>query len=261
MLHIGILPRHDLWGDVLHNLRFVVVDEAHVYRGVFGSHVANVLRRLRRLARIYGAEPQFLLASATIANPGELAQRLLGAEAAVVVAGGAGAAETGGVAGAAGGVALAGAGGASGVGAGSGVDGAAVVESGETFSRPPSPGSGPGGGVVGAAVAGVEAAAPGAGVAVGVAPSGAGAVPPGVAGVGVPGAGVAGVVAAGAGGGGSSPSNALSASGSLTRIWLPAIAAVRSAPVNSSAGLAWASRSASVIVSERPAIGAGRVIV
>ncbi len=84
MLHIGVLPRHDLWGDVLHNLRYVVVDEAHVYRGVFGSHVANVLRRLRRLARIYGADPQFLLASATIANPGELAERLLGLECAVV---------------------------------------------------------------------------------------------------------------------------------------------------------------------------------
>ena len=52
MLHVGILPRHDRWGDVLSNLRFVVVDEAHVYRGVFGSHVANVLRRLRRLARV-----------------------------------------------------------------------------------------------------------------------------------------------------------------------------------------------------------------
>ena len=84
MLHIGILPRHDLWGDFLHNLRFVVVDEAHVYRGVFGSHVANVLRRLRRLARIYGAEPRFLLASATIANPGELARALTGEEATVV---------------------------------------------------------------------------------------------------------------------------------------------------------------------------------
>jgi DEAD/DEAH box helicase domain-containing protein len=84
MLHVGVLPRHDLWGDVLHNLRYVVVDEAHVYRGVFGSHVGNVLRRLRRLARIYGAEPQFLLASATIANPGELAERLLGLECAVV---------------------------------------------------------------------------------------------------------------------------------------------------------------------------------
>jgi DEAD/DEAH box helicase domain-containing protein len=84
MLHIGVLPHHDRWGDVLSNLRYVVVDEAHVYRGVFGSHVANVLRRLRRLARVYGADPQFLLASATIANPGELAQRLLGVEAAVI---------------------------------------------------------------------------------------------------------------------------------------------------------------------------------
>jgi DEAD/DEAH box helicase domain-containing protein len=84
MLHIGVLPRHDLWADVLHNLRFVVVDEAHVYRGVFGSHVANVLRRLRRLARIYGAEPQLVLASATIANPGELAHSLLGVETTVV---------------------------------------------------------------------------------------------------------------------------------------------------------------------------------
>jgi DEAD/DEAH box helicase domain-containing protein len=84
MLHVGVLPRHDLWGDFLHNLRFVVVDEAHVYRGVFGSHVANVLRRLRRLARIYGSEPQFLLASATIANPGELARSVLGVDAAVV---------------------------------------------------------------------------------------------------------------------------------------------------------------------------------
>ena len=70
MLHIGVLPHHDRWGDVLANLRYVVIDEAHVYRGVFGSHVANVLRRLRRLARIYGADPQFLLASATIANAG-----------------------------------------------------------------------------------------------------------------------------------------------------------------------------------------------
>ena len=84
MLHIGVLPRHDLWADVLHNLRYVVVDEAHVYRGVFGSHVANVLRRLRRMARVYGSEPQFLLASATIANPGELAHSLLGVEATVV---------------------------------------------------------------------------------------------------------------------------------------------------------------------------------
>src|SRR5436190_14059246 len=84
MLHIGVLPHHDRWGDVLSNLRYVIVDEAHVYRGVFGSHVANVLRRLRRLARVYGAEPQFLLASATIANPGELAEALLGLETTVV---------------------------------------------------------------------------------------------------------------------------------------------------------------------------------
>ena len=78
MLSVGILPHHDRWADVLHNLRYVVVDEAHVYRGVFGSHVANVIRRLRRAASIYGAHPQFLLASATVANPGELASELVG---------------------------------------------------------------------------------------------------------------------------------------------------------------------------------------
>jgi DEAD/DEAH box helicase domain-containing protein len=78
MLHIGILPHHDRWGDVLHNLEIVVVDEAHVYRGVFGAHVANVLRRLRRLAAAYGAAPRFVLASATIANPGALAEALTG---------------------------------------------------------------------------------------------------------------------------------------------------------------------------------------
>jgi DEAD/DEAH box helicase domain-containing protein len=84
MLHVGVLPHHDRWGDVLANLRFVVVDEAHVYRGVFGSHVANVLRRLRRLARVYDSEPRFLLASATIANAGELALELTGETATVV---------------------------------------------------------------------------------------------------------------------------------------------------------------------------------
>ena len=78
MLHVGVLPNHKSWGDFLANLRWVVVDEAHTYRGVFGSHVANVLRRLRRLARAYGSEPRFLLASATIANPVELAERLVG---------------------------------------------------------------------------------------------------------------------------------------------------------------------------------------
>jgi DEAD/DEAH box helicase domain-containing protein len=84
MLHVGVLPHHDRWGDVLHNLRFVVVDEAHVYRGVFGSHVGNVLRRLRRLAHAYGSDPQFLLASATIANPAELARALTGVDTTVV---------------------------------------------------------------------------------------------------------------------------------------------------------------------------------
>ncbi len=84
MLHLGVLPHHDRWGDVLSNLRYVVVDEAHVYRGVFGSHVGNVLRRLRRLARVYGADPQFLFASATIANPGELARDLSGLDVTVV---------------------------------------------------------------------------------------------------------------------------------------------------------------------------------
>src|SRR5262245_53212495 len=78
MLHLGILPNHGAWGDFFANLAVVVVDEAHVYRGVFGSHVANVLRRLRRVANAYGTTPRFLLASATIANPGELAERLTG---------------------------------------------------------------------------------------------------------------------------------------------------------------------------------------
>jgi DEAD/DEAH box helicase domain-containing protein len=78
MLHVGLLPHHKSWGNFLANLEWVVVDEAHTYRGVFGSHVANVLRRLRRVARAYGSEPRFLLASATIANPVELAERLVG---------------------------------------------------------------------------------------------------------------------------------------------------------------------------------------
>ncbi len=78
MLHVGILPHHARWDELLANLAFVVVDEAHVYRGVFGSHVANVLRRLRRAAAIHGTAPRFLLASATIANPVELAEGLTG---------------------------------------------------------------------------------------------------------------------------------------------------------------------------------------
>jgi DEAD/DEAH box helicase domain-containing protein len=80
MLHVGVLPNHKQWGDMLANLAWIVVDEAHTYRGVFGSHVANVLRRLRRLALAYGTEPRFVLASATIANPVELAERLTGCD-------------------------------------------------------------------------------------------------------------------------------------------------------------------------------------
>jgi DEAD/DEAH box helicase domain-containing protein len=80
MLHVGILPNHGAWADLFANLATVVIDEAHVYRGVFGSHVANVLRRLRRIAAAYGTQPRFLLASATIANPIELAERLTGLE-------------------------------------------------------------------------------------------------------------------------------------------------------------------------------------
>jgi len=77
MLHTGILPHHTNWSEFLTNLKFVVIDEAHTYRGVFGSHVANVIRRLKRVARFYGAAPQFILASATIGNPRELAEGLI----------------------------------------------------------------------------------------------------------------------------------------------------------------------------------------
>ena len=77
MLHTGILPHHTNWNEFFTSLRYVVVDEAHTYRGVFGSHVANVLRRLKRIASFYGTRPQFILASATIGNPQELAERLI----------------------------------------------------------------------------------------------------------------------------------------------------------------------------------------
>src|SRR5438552_8593468 len=78
MLHSGILPHHTKWAVLFQNLRYVVIDELHAYRGVFGSHVANVMRRLRRLCRHYGSAPQFIMASATIANPGELGGRIIG---------------------------------------------------------------------------------------------------------------------------------------------------------------------------------------
>lgn len=78
MLHFGILPQHARWADFFAQLRLIVVDEAHVLRGVFGSHVGCILRRLHRIARHYGADPIFVMASATIGNPGDLARRLTG---------------------------------------------------------------------------------------------------------------------------------------------------------------------------------------
>jgi DEAD/DEAH box helicase domain-containing protein len=80
MLHTGILPNHPKWIKFFSHLKYIVIDEAHAYRGVFGSHVANVIRRLRRICAFYGAAPQFILCSATIANPAELAQALIGQE-------------------------------------------------------------------------------------------------------------------------------------------------------------------------------------
>ncbi|MCC7116903.1 MAG: DEAD/DEAH box helicase [Anaerolineales bacterium] len=77
MLHTGILPHHANWSEFFSNLRFIVIDEAHTYRGVFGSHVANIIRRLKRVAQFHGATPQFILASATIGNPQELAEKII----------------------------------------------------------------------------------------------------------------------------------------------------------------------------------------
>jgi DEAD/DEAH box helicase domain-containing protein len=93
MLHTGILPHHTRWTRMFENLRYIVVDELHTYRGVFGSHLCNVLRRLKRIARFYGSEPQFICCSATIANPGELASRLIEADVEVLNANGAATAE------------------------------------------------------------------------------------------------------------------------------------------------------------------------
>ena len=77
MLHLGILPNHQSWSRLFHNLKYVVIDEAHIYRGILGSHIANVLRRLRRLCAFYNSNPQFICCSATIANPQEHAQNLV----------------------------------------------------------------------------------------------------------------------------------------------------------------------------------------
>jgi DEAD/DEAH box helicase domain-containing protein len=89
MLHTGILPHHTQWADFFCGLRYVVLDEIHAYRGVFGSHVANVLRRLRRVARFYGSNPVFILTSATVANPQEHAERLVEAPVRPITANGA----------------------------------------------------------------------------------------------------------------------------------------------------------------------------
>ena len=93
MLHTGILPHHTRWTRLFENLRYIVVDELHNYRGVFGSHLCNVLRRLRRIAKFYGREPQFICCSATIANPGDLASRLIEDNVEVLAENGAPAAE------------------------------------------------------------------------------------------------------------------------------------------------------------------------
>ena len=93
MLHLSILPYHGSWAQFFKKLRFVVIDEIHTYRGIFGSHMAWVLRRLQRIARYYGADPQFALLSATIGNPGEFAERLIGRKVRVISASGAAQAE------------------------------------------------------------------------------------------------------------------------------------------------------------------------
>ncbi|PPA71226.1 DEAD/DEAH box helicase [Jeotgalibacillus proteolyticus] len=80
MLHSAILPHHTKWVSLFENLEFIVLDELHIYRGVFGSHVANVIRRLKRICEFYGSSPQFICTSATIANPKELAEKLTGKE-------------------------------------------------------------------------------------------------------------------------------------------------------------------------------------
>jgi DEAD/DEAH box helicase domain-containing protein len=84
MLHAGILPNHPKWIKFFSSLKYIVIDEAHAYRGVLGSHVADVIRRLRRIATFYGAQPQFILCSATIANPKELSEALTGSEVVLV---------------------------------------------------------------------------------------------------------------------------------------------------------------------------------
>lgn len=89
MLHAGIMPNHAKWSRFFQNLKFIVIDELHTYRGIFGSHVANVIRRLRRITAFYGASPQFVMTSATIGNPAELAQMVIGEDVSLVATNGA----------------------------------------------------------------------------------------------------------------------------------------------------------------------------
>lgn len=84
MLHSGILPHHTEWNKLFENLKYVVIDEVHHYRGVFGSHLANVIRRLKRICQFYGSNPQFICCSATIANPDELAKKLIEEDVALI---------------------------------------------------------------------------------------------------------------------------------------------------------------------------------
>ena len=84
MLHSGILPHHTKWTKLFENLKYIVIDEVHHYRGVFGSHMANVMRRLKRICDFYGSNPQFICCSATIANPGELSGRIIGSDVEVI---------------------------------------------------------------------------------------------------------------------------------------------------------------------------------
>ncbi|MDW7740706.1 MAG: DEAD/DEAH box helicase, partial [Bacillota bacterium] len=89
MLHAAILPHHTKWIQLFQNLKYIVIDEMHQYRGVFGSHVANVIRRLKRICAFYGSNPRFILCSATIANPGELATLLIEEPQTVIIENGA----------------------------------------------------------------------------------------------------------------------------------------------------------------------------
>src|SRR5262249_52295203 len=90
MLHKGVLPHHTKWTRLFENLKFIVLDELHTYRGVFGSHLANLLRRVARICEFYGSKPQFICTSATIANPRDLAEKLTGRPLDLVQKGGAG---------------------------------------------------------------------------------------------------------------------------------------------------------------------------